>query len=258
MIKVNYVSDLHIEFGEFPEAKEMSGDVLVIAGDTCPIYKEKLYMPLLETFSDSFKKVIMVAGNHEYYNGNTLDIKDLYDNVAGFGNIHLLEDDHVYVWDEETKSNVVFIGATLWSDIDIMHENAIRSMMNDFHIIRHLTRRFQPSDAARKFKNSSDYIWEVLRNTNNITKIVVTHHAPSFKSIDNTYRDSMLNSAYASDLEVFMEEDYAPDFWIHGHMHNTNNYIVGNTNVITNPRGYVKYEVNPKFDPFKYVEVHGK
>jgi hypothetical protein len=31
--------------------------------------------------------------------------------------------------------------------------------------------------------------------------------------------------------------------WVHGHCHTKNNYKIGNTNVVYNPRGYVGREI---------------
>ena len=41
----------------------------------------------------------------------------------------------------------------------------------------------------------------------------------------------------------------------HGHVHHTSDYNVGQCRVISNPRGYPGYEVNPLFDPKYEVEV---
>jgi hypothetical protein len=46
--------------------------------------------------------------------------------------------------------------------------------------------------------------------------------------------------------------------WIHGHTHDTFDYLVNGTRVICNPRGYAKDGVNenPRFDPNLTIEVH--
>ena len=43
--------------------------------------------------------------------------------------------------------------------------------------------------------------------------------------------------------------------WVHGHMHNSLDYVERGTRVVCNPRGYVPFEPNPSFDPSLVVEV---
>ena len=70
--------------------------------------------------------------------------------------------------------------------------------------------------------------------------IVMTHHAPTFKSIHPKYiNDRQLNGAYASDLSDFILDRPLIKYWLHGHIHATNDYMVGDCRVISNPRGYV-------------------
>lgn len=67
--------------------------------------------------------------------------------------------------------------------------------------------------------------------------IIVTHHAPSLRSIPKSYRTDSLSAAYASHLDSFVESSGAK-LWIHGHIHTQQDYMIGNTRVICNPRGY--------------------
>lgn len=51
-----------------------------------------------------------------------------------------------------------------------------------------------------------------------------------------------------------MTGDTAPELWIHGHVHAKQDYRVGDTRVIANPRGYPDRRgpggrENPHFDP---------
>ena len=77
---------------------------------------------------------------------------------------------------------------------------------------------------------------------------VITHHAPHSKSLSGDYVDDELAPAYYSDLSAFIQA-HSIDVWCHGHIHHTNDYTVDNTRVLSNPRGYRKYNENPDFDP---------
>jgi Icc-related predicted phosphoesterase len=73
--------------------------------------------------------------------------------------------------------------------------------------------------------------------------IVVTHHAPSPKSVLKEYKDDIVSSAYASNLESMILQ-YQPQFWIHGHIHVPIVYEVGMTKIVCNPYGYMNEPFN--------------
>jgi hypothetical protein len=80
--------------------------------------------------------------------------------------------------------------------------------------------------------------------------------APSFLSVNEKYKnDSVNNGAYASDLNDMILDNENIKVWIHGHMHDPVDYMIGNTRVISNPRGYLPYEGNNGFIPNFSVEV---
>jgi Icc-related predicted phosphoesterase len=82
----------------------------------------------------------------------------------------------------------------------------------------------------------------------------MTHHAPSLQSIPDKYKNEFIRVAYASDLEQKILEKQ-PQLWVHGHVHESFDYRIGETRVVCNPRGYVMDETNPKFNPSLVVEV---
>jgi hypothetical protein len=57
------------------------------------------------------------------------------------------------------------------------------------------------------------------------------------------FRDDILSSAYASNLEPLILQ-YQPQYRIHGHIHTTIKYEVGSTKVICNPNGYIDEPYN--------------
>ena len=63
----------------------------------------------------------------------------------------------------------------------------------------------------------------------------------------------MTTAAYVSNLESFITE-HKPEYWFHGHLHNSSDYEVGGCRVICNPKGYPDEE-NSGFDPAKCVEI---
>ena len=61
-----------------------------------------------------------------------------------------------------------------------------------------------------------------------------------------------MNGAFVSDLSEVIERR-EPDLWVHGHVHDSFDYQVGRTRVVSNPKGY-EHE-NPSFVPGLVVEV---
>jgi Icc-related predicted phosphoesterase len=87
--------------------------------------------------------------------------------------------------------------------------------------------------------------------------VVVSHHAPSPRSVAPRYGADLVSAAFASDLESLIEH-YEPDLWIHGHTHDSFDYQLGRTRVVCNPRGYVSSQgnlENSRFDPELIIEI---
>ena len=75
-----------------------------------------------------------------------------------------------------------------------------------------------------------------LAETNNID-IVVTHFPPLILSEHESYEGDRLNPYFVNDDPELVEAVNA-DLWVHGHTHNSFDYIHGNTRVVCNPGGY--------------------
>ena len=73
-MKIQYMSDLHLEFSDnsrWLKHNELpvTGDVLVLAGDI--FYLKNEVAPLANFWkwaSENYRQVLIVPGNHEYYN----------------------------------------------------------------------------------------------------------------------------------------------------------------------------------------------
>ena len=90
-----------------------------------------------------------------------------------------------------------------------------------------------------------------------VKTVVVTHHAPSFRSCSTKY-NPQLDSCYASDLDDRVKV-WKPALWVHSHIHESRDYMIGETRVVSNPRGYDvvgdRSMLNPGFKPDFVVEV---
>ena len=248
-MKIQVLSDLHIEFEEF-EYVETGSDVLILAGDIH--IKDKGVLWALDNIKN--KPVIYVLGNHEFY-GNAYPklISSLKDKAQG-SNVHILENDHLNV------EGVNFFGCTLWTDFNLFGDPRIsgyqcQQIMTDYKKIR-VSPRFSKLcsiDVASIHRQSIQWLKSELDRKKGETNVVVTHHGPSVKSLPVGQEDDVSSAAYVSQLEGVIAE-YAPSYWVHGHMHNSSSYSICGCNIVCNPRGYPG-ERNPDFRSDYTIEV---
>jgi len=140
---------------------------------------------------------------------------------------------------------------------DVQHAmDLTKECMNDYKRIRNSSRgyrRLSPHDTLKIHSRSIERMNAFLNSHDPFRTIVVTHHAPSARSLEADRRDKTLSCAYASHLEEFILR-HQPHLWIHGHVHHSNDYHIGRTRVIANPQGYPD-EPNEGFIPALVVEV---
>lgn len=226
-------------------------DVVILAGD---ISTDKGGIEwAIANFPDI--PVLTVCGNHEFYENRRVNpwIAELKEYAAG-SNVTIMENDAVEI------DGVRFLGGTLWTDFDLYNNkfyarlDAERSM-NDYRRIRHDDgSRFTSGHSQAANWRTTKFFEEQFKRDPKIPTVIITHHAPSDLSCKPEYRGHYLTPAYASRLEPFMLE-HEPILWVHGHMHNTSDYMIGKTRVVANPRGYVGHELNPTFNPSLVIEI---
>jgi len=291
-MKIALASDVHLEFGDLFLKNEENADVLVLSGDICTAKQFKHKPKERMTVKDFFKRcafqfphVVYIMGNHEHYD---FDIANTYDRLkaelADLPNIHLLEKE---TWEH---NDVTFVAGTLWTDMnkgDPLTVWHCGKAMNDFRVITNSNRmvqhkknvyhesernedgtlvvrtvdhyqspsRWSAEDSVEDHKKMLDYI-RIATEDKTKQYVVVTHHAPTPISIAECYRfDTLMNGAFHSDLSEFIMDRPQIKLWTHGHMHNVSDYIVGETRVVCNPRGYHGYEQRAKEFKLKYLEI---
>ena len=281
-MKIQLVSDLHLEFEDINIKNELGADVLVLSGDICvadDLRNQNLpalswdvlpeegfgrgkramrYRDFFHRVSFQFPHVVYIMGNHEHYHGNFDTSREILQNLLDVMNLR-----NVYILDNDTKDidGVRFVGGTLWTDCnkgDPLTQYHLEHAMNDFRVIRikrENFRKFLPNRTITEHIRTKEYIDVVLQGTPEDMPVVVCgHHAPSAMSIHEYYKnDTLMNGGYYSDLSEFILDRPKIKLWTHGHMHQTFDYMIGDCRVVCNPRGY--HDENRSFDPNFVVEV---
>jgi predicted phosphohydrolase len=198
--------------------------------------------------SDNFNSTYWLPGNHEYYHS---DIK------ARSGFLHEKIRDNVLLVNntaiEHEGVNLIF--STLWSRIGIVNEWEIRNSMADFKVIMDGDGIFDVTAYNALHINSMDFLRTALADRPPGKTIVVSHNVPTFQHYPEQYKGSVLNEAFAVELSDLIMET-SPDYWIYGHTHgNTEDFEIGNTKLLTNQLGYVKYKEHLAFQDDKCITI---
>lgn len=237
-MKIQYCSDLHLEFREnFRYMQtlplEVTGDVLVVAGDVA--YLNDTTIPNIRLWkwaSESYRQVMMIAGNHEFYNNGDIT-------AQGEGWQKLFLPNVGYYHNKVVRiDNVDFILSTLWSRIPPLEEFTVQSKMNDYRQILYDGRRVLPKNINNEFERNLTFIKKSVEESTAEKIVVVTHHLPTFAAVEDKYKGDALNVAFASELGDYIA-DSRINAWIYGHAHHHTDFYIGGTHLVSNPLGYI-------------------
>jgi predicted phosphodiesterase len=252
-MKLNIISDLHLNVCGFSRP-ENEADVVVLAGD---IARPREAIAWARDFD---KPVLYVPGNHEFYGGSLDGVASELEQLSAGTCIRVLDNAEI------VTGGVRFLGTTLWTDFQLFGAGRSaaamalgQDLMRDFSRIRRTAvgdAMFSPEDAAALFERDVRWLGARLDRAHEGPTVVITHHAPSPRSIHPRFASSLLSACFVSDAERLLGGSRV-QLWIHGHTHDSFDYRVNGTRVICNPRGYANggTNENPQFDPNLMIEV---
>jgi UDP-2,3-diacylglucosamine pyrophosphatase LpxH len=244
-------SDLHLEHR--PDWRLPTSlppfDVAIVAGDV-----HGSPATAVETLATAQgllgRPVIYVPGNHEFYGGQIE--RRLEDGRAACvgTNVQMLDRATVIV------DGVRFIGAVLWTDYKL-HGDPVTAQvaalrwLNDHRAIETAVagweRKFMPGHALMRHEADRAYIAAQLAEPFDGSSVVVTHHAPHPASVQPKWAGDAITPAFASDLSELIAA-FEPRLWVHGHMHDSADHVVGGTRVLCNPKGYGPISVSKRIE----------
>lgn len=229
--------------------QEKKDIVLVLAGDIglpfTPIYRLTLKIAV-----SKYYKVIVVSGNHEYYQQKPVSMYDPEQDKVVYvkHTIDQIDEQIRLVCEEEGAiflqkdvymlDDVKFIGCTLWSPGHVLYDH----MVNDS--------RYSEMDIYTRQDINREHInW--LKSVITPGCIVITHHLPSYLLISPEFPSTDMNSFFANHLPTTMIK--TPSLWLCGHSHRFCHKVIGNCRFYLNPLGYS--DENSRFDPDMVIET---
>jgi Icc-related predicted phosphoesterase len=254
-MKIALLSDLHLSVQTMPPPP-IDADVLVLAGD---LHRPAGAIEWARHLGNM--PTLFVAGNHEFYGGDLVTTMHELRRHAEGTSIRVLEHD---VW---VHQGVRFLGCTLWSDYRLYESpeqreqglQQARAMVRDFsriRVARDFEDPFTPAIARLLFDDAVTWPEAQFAIAHDGPTVVITHFAPARGSIASQFAGSPLNACFVSDLDAQIQR-WRPSLWLHGHVHDSVDYRIGETRVVANPRGYAPNGVveNKAFDPSLIISL---
>lgn len=258
MIKhIRLASDIHLEFGSDPDLSNnefpVEESVLLLAGDITNASSDviDIMADYLEKLTPDYHKILMVMGNHEYYDGKRDSVlPKLRKAIRSMPNVELLQETS---WVHE---DLVVHGATMWTDFaggDHVAMTRAAMEMNDYHL-SDLT----PTHVFDEHVFSRDWLRKQIEVHGGKRQIVMTHHVPSEAVVHPSFKGHYTNPNYrSSDLDGIISdaETHGVKLWVFGHSHASMDVEVADIRFVANPYGYERYEENPEFEFKKWLTV---
>lgn len=239
-LRIQYLSDVHVDCHDNIPQIEPVSDVLAICGDI-----GKPSHPNVDAFlkyvSTQFKQIYFVPGNHDYdcgpfYNEEKVSHyeKILFDICSRYTNIILLNNSFSAISD-----NTIIAGTTLWSNPVLKPDVDYNNETYEKHIKRH--------------NRDLEWITNLCKIHNNKNIVMLSHFVPTFKLIEQKYLDRGIHktSAFATNLEYLINDPIVA--WLCGHTHSVTHTCINGVFCGVNAYGY-KHELPNDFPP-KYIDV---
>jgi hypothetical protein len=257
-MRLQLLSDLHLETEVFDPEPAPSAELLVLAGDIDSTWAG------LERFRGWPVPVLFVAGNHEF-DGRELTTAwpALRERCSELG-FTLLESESRVLTSTDGR-RVRFVGTTRWSDFDLFGETGReRAMRAAGYFMRLMAatchgEAFDATQVRDEALASRRWLEAELRRAQGDwdTTVAITHFGPSRRSADPRYGGQPGTASFCN-----ADDDLLPyaALWIHGHLHCRHDYrVVGNdgraTRVVCNARGHARKGEADGFDGRRVFDV---
>ena len=255
----------------------------------------KEYREFFDHVCKEFPHVVYILGNHESYSGDVAKTYNILKEHLDYPNLHILEKEtwthqgHTFIggtlWTDMDQENGVAMSycQNAMNDFrEVLNSNRMvvrqvpvyernplwtpdgknggqyskddtGAMIRIGYKSKEEPARWTPEDSVRDHEKMLAYVDHVTRDPGSY--IVVGHHCPSEQSVADCYKGNLLNAAFRSKLDDFIESRPQIRLWLHGHTHHNFNYWIGETRVVCNPRGYIEHEEIANWFKLQYLEI---
>lgn len=246
-MKIALLSDLHFQrhldkgYSFIKALDPIDVDILVLAGDIMSFKYFDEAHSLLDAFLAKYKKIIYVAGNHEFYGCSPKHVSNVVRQLRD-----KLPSDRIHIFDEPGRCVIdgqEFICGTMW--YEYKHDNYLYdSLLNDKVCINgFIPWVYEQNELFKHLANGNI--------TNN--SIVITHYLPSYECVAPEWKGDELNRFFVCEMDELIKER-RPRYWIAGHTHTPFDLKINETRVVGNPFGYPK-ESKSNFKDKLIIEV---
>ena len=253
-MKIQYASDLHLEFSDNSRYLRENplkpvGDILILVGDIGYLNDDNYNKhPFWDYVSDNFQQVIVAIGNHELYKYYDLSkmpqglVCSIRDNVKCHYNAVVQIED------------IDLIVSTLWAKIPLEEAYITERGVSDFHRILYNGVPLTFDNFNREHDRCFKFVQNAVAKSSAKHIIVVTHHVPSFQLASPDFVGSKINGAFTVELGKYIKSSPI-EYWIYGHSHRNIDKVIGKTQCVSNQLGYVFHNEHHSFDLEKVIEV---
>jgi hypothetical protein len=256
-MRLQLLSDLHLESEAFDPEPAPDAELLVLAGDIDSTWAG------LERFARWPVPVLLVAGNHEFDDREWDEAWPALRERAQVCGVRLLERE-TCEFSDRLGRRIRILATTRWTDFDLygaaQRERAMRSGAYFMHLMQ-ATRQGRPFDAAAMRTEAIDCRAWLARELSQPHRcdatVVITHFAPSAASADARFGQQPSTASFCNDDQALIAQ---ADLWLHGHVHCCHDYRVERpprapTRVVCNARGLADKNEGHGFDPLCVVEI---
>jgi len=267
-MRLQLLSDLHLETEDFRPQPAPGAELLVLAGDIDSRWDG------LDRFAGWPVPVLFVAGNHEF-DQRELDHAwpRLRERCERLG-IRLLERETLTLTDAAGR-RIRFVATIRWSDFDLFgaggRSRALRAAGYYVKVMRATLGGAVFDAAAVREESLACRAWleaalrepagaEGAAEDATDATVVITHYAPSLRSADPRYGKQPGTASFCN-----ADDELLPlaDLWLHGHLHCRHDYRVMHppgaprpfTRVVSNARGHGHKGESAGYDPLMCIEV---
>jgi Calcineurin-like phosphoesterase len=256
-VKLQLLSDLHLESEDFAPLPHPDAELLILAGDidsSWAGYARFAHWPV---------PVLAIAGNHEFDGRELNDAWPALRAACAHLNIRLLERESAVVVARDGR-RIRFVGSVRWCDFDAFgparHAAAMRAG-SYFQRVMGATLGGVPFDAAAVRREALDCrAWlaaELAASGAWDTTVAITHFAPSLASADPRYGRANGTASFCNADDALLP---GAALWLHGHLHCRHDYRVAHvdgrtTRVVCQARGLATKGEDRGYDAAKLIAV---